>query len=82
MVFSRLEQLLLCVLPRSPWRLAFPLSAATAVKIISERLMRIIQTLEFSDPPLSEGKIRVRWRCDVRGRVPSKTTEHETNTIL
>ena len=81
-VFSRLEQLLPCVLSGPPWGLAFPLSAVTAVKIISERLTRIIQTLEFSDPPLAEGKIRVRWQCDVRDRVSSKPTGNEADTKL
>ena len=82
MVFYRLGQGLPYVLRRSSWGPASRLSAVMAVKGLSKGLTRIIQALELSDPPLAEGKIRLRWRCIVRGRVPSTSTKHETDTIL
>ena len=72
MVFNRL----------SSWGPALWLLAMIAVKGLSKGLTRIIQVLELSDPPLAKGKIRVRWRCIVRGRVPSRSIEYETDTML
>ena len=79
-VFNRPGQVLPYVLRRSSW--ALWLSAVMAAKRLSAGLTRVIQALELSDPPLAEGKVRLRWRCIVRGRVPSKSTEHETDTNL
>ena len=57
------------------------LLAMMAVKGLSKGLTRIMQGLELCDPPLAKGKIRVRWRCIVRGRVPLKSIEYETDTL-
>ena len=73
MVFDRSEELLSFILGRP---------TMIPVKELSKVLTRIIQTLDFSNPPLVEGKIRVRWQCVVRGRVPSKSTEQGTDTML
>ena len=80
MVSHRPGQVLPYVLRRSSW--AFWLSAVMAVKGLSKGLTQIIQALELSDPPLAKGKIRLRWRCMVRGRVSSKSTIYETDTTL
>ena len=82
MVSGRFEQLLPYVLRKSSWCPAFRLSAAIAVKELSKGLTRIIQTLEFSDPPLAEGKIRVRWQCAVRCRGSLESAEQETDTMI
>ena len=81
-VLHRLRQVLPYVLHKCCWGPPFWLLAMMAVKELSKELMRIIQALELSDPPLAKGKIRVRWRCMVRGRVLSKSTEYGTDTML
>ena len=63
---SRFDQLFPYVPRKFSGSSAFRLSAASAVKEFRKGLTRIIRTLIFSDPPLVDGKQRVRWQCAVR----------------